>query len=525
MKGRFLTAALMALLSGCAVLDKADQLFAQGEADAKALGARPASGSGVITVAKPYLGVAVEESKHGEPLPSRWEAPDALTLQLPTALTLPQLAARITRETGIPVRSDNRVIGGEGTTPPPGVDSSGMLGTTSQPMVTAPPVPGTMAPYFSGPLSRLLDQMAAQFDLAWRYSNGAIVLDRIQTRTFMVRANSVTNKLAANVTSTSHGTGGSGSQDVGINATLDIWTEIDAQLKAILPPKSNYAVSRTTGSITVTTTPRSMEEVALYLDGLNTMLAANVAVEVTAIHINVDETDDYALSLDALYKSGVTGVGLALNGLLPTLAQNVGTGSIAILQPAGGQGSSHFSGSKVFLNAVSSAGRLADSRTVSVVAQNNTPTPLQLTTSKDIIKSIQFNTLSQTGTSSVSTTPETIEYGYSFQVIPRVLGRGEVGLVITLTVSDLTALEEKSVGDSQVLQLATIDARKFKNEITLTSGQTLVVAGYDQMRSTRNDRGLGSSGFWLFGGGKKGQVQRTRLLLLVTPTILPPRGG
>jgi hypothetical protein len=54
----------------------------------------------------------------------------------------------------------------------------------------------------------------------------------------------------------------------------------------------------------------------------------------------------------------------------------------------------------------------------------------------------------------------------------------------------------------------------------LKSGQTLVLAGTEQEKVSRADQGVGDSWNILLGGQRAGTVIKTRLVLLVTPTIL-----
>ncbi|MEQ9209109.1 MAG: hypothetical protein RLN96_04585, partial [Pseudomonadales bacterium] len=95
-----------------------------------------------------------------------------------------------------------------------------------------------------------------------------------------------------------------------------------------------------------------------------------------------------------------------------------------------------------------------------------------------------------------------------------------VHLTLALASSDLTALENFQVSAQQTIQLATVDARQLKNEVVMSSGETLILSGYEQERVVRGDTGLGSSDLWFLGGEKSGQIQRTRLILMVTPTIV-----
>lgn len=54
----------------------------------------------------------------------------------------------------------------------------------------------------------------------------------------------------------------------------------------------------------------------------------------------------------------------------------------------------------------------------------------------------------------------------------------------------------------------------------LKSGQTLVLAGTEQEKASKTDQGIGDSWNFLLGGQRVGTMIKTRLVLLVTPTIM-----
>jgi type II secretory pathway component GspD/PulD (secretin) len=126
----------------------------------------------------------------------------------------------------------------------------------------------------------------------------------------------------------------------------------------------------------------------------------------------------------------------------------------------------------------------------------------------------------QTGTTSVTAQTSTINYGFSLTALPRVIAPGVVNVFLSFSANDLTNLQNFQVGDTGSVELATIDNRTVWTEMSLKSGQTLVLAGTEQEKVNRNDQGLGDSWNILLGGQKVGGVVKTRLVLLVTPTII-----
>jgi Flp pilus assembly secretin CpaC len=199
-----------------------------------------------------------------------------------------------------------------------------------------------------------------------------------------------------------------------------------------------------------------------------------------------------------------------------------GSGSVAILNPTNGGNNfnTHFAGSQIFLNAVSTSQRLADFRTATATGRNGVPMPITLTTNQDIVRSLTNAVGLQTGTTSVTAQTSTINYGFSLTALPRVIAPGVVNVFLSFSANDLTNLQNFQIGATGSVELATIDNRTVWTEMPLKSGQTLVLAGTEQEKVNRTDQGLGDSWNFLLGGQKVGGVVKTRLILLVTPTII-----
>jgi type IVB pilus formation R64 PilN family outer membrane protein len=305
-----------------------------------------------------------------------------------------------------------------------------------------------------------------------------------------------------------------------VTSSTDVWSEIETGLKSLMTKDSKFTISRAAGTITVVAPPRAMSDIAHYIDQMNEVLSATIAVEVSAIYITVNDQDNYGLDLNALYQAGKQR--LTLNGLAPTITQSPGTGSIAILSPPAGSNNfaTHFAGSQLFLNAVSSSNRLADYRSATVSGRNGIAMPITLTTNQDIVRSLQFAVGLQSGAASTSASTTTINYGFSLEVLPRIISPGVVSVFLSFTANDLTNLQNFAVGSTGTLELATIDTRSLWNESPLRVGQTLVIAGTEQEKINPQKSGLGSANNWLLGGEYRNQVLRTRLILLVTPSIM-----
>lgn len=538
---------LSSSLCGCHQVQQADRSFDSRmvQADKAFAGKTPtASVGGVIRGSDPLLGTLEQASEHGDDLPAR--CAHIVTLQVAEPKTLAQLKELITQETGVPVEIDPRVYNDpedKSAAPaaqlqsPPSAAQSGFPFLGRAPVGGTPPAvsSATITPNFHGSCEEVFDQIATSFDLSWRMNGRTLSFDKYVTKTIVFRVSDASTKTQATLSSGGNsanggGGGGSGSNQGGATTQTasyeinsDVWAEIENGLKTMLPRGSRYTISRTAGVATITTTPRVAKDIEQWSDQMNAILGTTISVEIAAIYITVNDNDNYALDLSALYQAGTHGgVSAGLRGLLPSLSTTGGSGSVAILNPTtgGNNFNTHFAGSQIFLNAVSTSQRLADYRTATATGRNGVPMPITLTTNQDIVRSLTNAVGLQTGTTSVTAQTSTINYGFSLTALPRVIAPGVVNVFLSFSANDLTNLQNFQIGDTGTVELATIDNRTVWTEMPLKSGQTLVLAGTEQEKVNRTDQGLGDSWNFLLGGQKVGGVIRTRLILLVTPTII-----
>jgi|GEM_PF-862584 len=535
MRRLLLTSACLTLLCSCSATDKAKDEINERLQQADRLAVHPAAqaqAAAVVHKNTPILGTLDLPSAHGDSLPPRCE--QTLTLRINQDMTLDEVADRIGQAIGVSVNVDSRLgLGGAPAPviklPPAGSDQGfpfdGRLPTSLAASTQAPRA--LMQPDLSGSCENVLDQVAGRFDVAWKVREHTLYFEKFVTRTFTIRASATTSKLNANLTSGANSSKGGSSgatQTASFDNINDIWADIDGALKAMLLSDGKYTISKASGTVTVITGPQTMNSVADYIDQLNGILSTTVAVEVAALYITVADNDDYGLDLQALYRAGTNGgYAAGLSSLLPTLTNAGGTSNLGILSPPSGSNRtpSHFAGSQIFLNAVSGTSRLADYRTATVTGRNGVAMPVSMTTDQDIIRKVTSSVNDTTGRVTLTAETDTINYGFTMQVLPRVVSPGTVSVFLSFVTNDLTNLQDFAIGNQGTnVQLSTIENRSLWNEITLKSGQTLVMAGTEQDRSTLDQQGTGTPTNWMFGGANKAKAQRTRLILLVTPTIL-----
>jgi type IVB pilus formation R64 PilN family outer membrane protein len=553
--------AIATTLAGCTLLDTAneEQEIARKADEYKSVRPAAANKDLVAFADKPYFGNRVIRSRHGDNFPASIGAL-RLTIRRSAPVSLVQFAETLSQNANhLPIRVEGS-IGGVDAAPIPNEATAALLVHANA--VPGLPAPGPTlssgnAPLLIGdagefvpdfrdmPLEAILDDLAQRFDCEWSYRNGVVTIDRLVTRVFEVRADPAVKQITSEVsgatpspaqassagggssgtTSGSSGSNGgssdgsdSSSQQTSTKIDLDVWKEIDSTLVALVPAPAHFVTQRAAGVVTVVAPPSTMRRVASYFDALNRSLSARIAVEITAIYINTDRSDDFGMSLNALYKDAKTGLIYGLADVVPSFSGTIGTASFAVSNP-----SSEWNGTTAVIKALAANNRLADVQTGSIITQNGVPSSLKLVTNTDIIRSVQFSTIAQAGAATTAAQASTIPTGFSLQILPRIVGTSDISLIASVENSAISSETQQSVGQGASLDLLTTTERNFSINVVIGSGEQVASLGYDQYTASRNQSGLGWFTNWI-DGEQKAELVRTRLLLILRAVILksPP---
>jgi type IVB pilus formation R64 PilN family outer membrane protein len=508
----------------------------------------------------PYFGSRVIRSSHGEPLPAA-VASLRLTIRRSSPMSLAEIAETLSQNAyHLPIRVEGSVSGTAGApTGPNDAAATALLAhANAAPSLPAPgptnssggaPLPfgddGEFVPDFRDlPLDTILDDLTQRFDCDWSYRGGVVTIDRLVTRVFEVRADPSVKEITSEVSGAtpspaqassagggssggggnSTGSGGgsdggdSSSQQTSTKIELDVWKEIDSTLAALVPAPGHFVTQRAAGVVTVVAPPATMRRVSSYFEELNRSLAARIAVEITAIYINTDRSDDFGMSLNALYRDAKTGLTYGLADVVPSFNGTIGSANFAVSNPT-----SEWNGTTAVIKALATNNKLADVQTGSIITQNGVPSSLKLVTNTDIIRSIQFSTVAQAGAATTAAQATTIPTGFSLQILPRIVGNSDISLIASVENSAISNETQQSVGQGASIDLLTTTERNFSINVIIGSGEQIASLGYDQYTASRNQSGLG----WFtnpFDGEQKAGLVRTRLLLILRAVVLkgPP---
>ena len=227
------------------------------------------------------------------------------------------------------------------------------------------------------------------------------------------------------------------------------------------------------------------------------------------------DSDRYGLDLKASFGDGVTALGVTgTQGLgAEDLAGSLTWGVIKNNWTA-----------DAIMQALSEKNRASLITSGTVTTLNNKPAPIQVTQKQNYISEMTKTNNGTDGTNyDISVTTEEIETGFTLDVLPRILEHGRMLVMFNMTLSDLLTLEKVSFGsaeENQYIQNPKIESRAFTQEVALTSGESLILTGYEKTSSDVSKTGMGSAENSLLGGNANATKDRNILVIILTPVVL-----
>ena len=471
-----------------------------------------------------WLGANSTKIMEGEALPSWVEKEDGITIAISEDAKLPDIIQEISDMTGITIRMDD--LKAENAIPEDAV-----------------PVK------YSGKLSGLLNYLSNRYSLYWRYKEDVITFFTQETRVFTVYALPTETSLQSSMTGATMGEsgGGNASSSLSVNTDLKVWDSIEEGVKQVVGENGKLSFSRVAGTVTVTASPYIVKKVAAYIANWNEKLSRQVAVTVRILQVTLANSDNYGLDLGAVFgsKNIQTSFASPAGGAAGNIAAGIaaapaaGTLAMTLIKP-----NSKFKNSQAIIQAISTQGKTTLVTSSTVTTLNNKVAPVQISTSKNYLKEITVTT-SGSGEDQTRDTDyevDTLNYGFTMEILPRILDHGRLIVLFNLSITDLVDLEKYSVssgssssgggsseegedtgdGESETvdLQLPTMKMRGFVQEIAMRSGQTLVLTGFEDLSESTETSGIGKAKMGLLGGSAQNETMRNILVILMTPEVL-----
>ncbi|MCY4609945.1 MAG: hypothetical protein OXD40_15340 [bacterium] len=454
-----------------------------------------------VDSARPFTGIAVL-APPAPRLPLPWTADDAVSLSLGGTLGDQSTAALIEAATGVAVRF-------QGHRPDDAPDDPFGLPATPFGAVAAGLPEGGI---WTGPLDDLLDTWTATRGYAWRWKPETehIEVVRSQAVAWTLNALAGTQSIdGATSTTESAGEGSSTNlarQSMAASATYDPWTEVTAQLAAVLDASATIAASPSTASLTVHGLPRDIGRARNYLAWLNRTILRPVTVTFSIYRVAFESGADYELGIaGTLERVFGTSVGL-----------EVLSGGISIVQPAPGIDSLDAA-----IGALETAGTVSRELTATVPSLNAQPSHFFELFSETYLAEI--STSLDQGVVETALTPGTVSSGFAMEFVAQIVAPHEVLVRIFASILDRPDFTTFGTGTLR-LQLPSFGNRAVQITQTVGRGETLVITGF-------RDRGTKAAGSGTFDadvpfpfGSRDIDDDFTEQVLLISAEAGPPMG-
>lgn len=480
-----------------------------------------------------FLGDTGYQASNGSPLPARFETEDGISISLGGEVNIEQFAQSIEKITGIQVDfsdiSATPVYGepSDGDGGEEGADDSTSSGDNNSSQSsssgdnenssTAPfisPIGRTFRVHHEGKLSDLLTKVANRMQSDWIYSGGRIQFLGPQTVTYTLWSLPVQTEANASVGGGSDSGlfGGSTPATVTSSMVFNYWETFEAGMEALMPNGgASYNVNTSSGTIVVTA-PRSIHRrVQDFVELENRRMSRQVAVKLDVIAFTRTREDSKGTSINGLIEQ--SGRGFNLDILSPVNAVEDGISIDA------GIVSGPLDGITNVITALSKSGEVSILTTSTMIASNNTPTPMSITNEQAYLAGTTTSDDGETESTEIQT--GIVRSGLNAVVTPRIMSSGVVNLQYTLNLTELVDLVEFVAPDNSAsVQLPNISSRNFMQTVNIKNGESLIIGSFDQQTSGNKSQGPFSPQFWGLGGNANFNMLDTKVMVVMTPVVI-----
>ena len=523
-------------------------------ADVAARAAKAQQVALVRTASQPWIGGRFSPATKVDGLPALFDESYMLDFG-EGRVTLPVLATRLTKITGVPVRVRSDLAAGAvasaaaqvtpvaaGAARPGGVPAPGLApagpsaaandGATIPNSAASANVAATVdgvSMRWSGKLRDFLDYLANTLNLSWEYTDGAVVImaNVVESHPVfgMVGLQSFENSVGSSATgSTSSGTSsGSNLQSADSytdKGTINGYEAIINTVKGIVgtAPGRSVTPDASTGTIVVAAPKDIQAQVRDYLRDKNKSLSQLVSVTLDIYTFKDSTTDTQGVNWNAVFTNLARSY--SISSASPATLAGSATGSFTLTSLAG-----EATGSNVVLQALNQTGK------------SFTHTPVSLTTTNGRLKVSQPSVSSQgyvskttpSTTSSTGTTgttgleTSTITTGDVYSVLPIIQPDQSIDLRYSFRLSSLLGLTTFTSGtgtSAQSVQIPRTSSVSDTANVHLAPGQSVLIAGLSRIVSSSDNNRLAEGASIVAGGSSSNKLSREHLMVLVRATPL-----
>lgn len=313
------------------------------------------------------------------------------------------------------------------------------------------------------------------------------------------------------------------------NASYKFWDVMEENMTTLLSLEnekerssgSGFVMNRMAGTIMVIGTKRELRNIGDYITNLKTVLGRQVMVEARIVEVQLSDSLKYGVDWSAVGSKWTDGGSFSVtsNSFVDVITTGSPNLAINVLYD------DHIG---LLLKALEEQGEVKTLSNPKINIMNGQTAMLSVGRNTTFISKVETTTTEGT-TPVTSFTVETnsILSGLIFGLVPYIASDGEITLTITPIITNLVALEAKTVGtgsNSVEIKLPTVDLREMSTTVKVMDGQMVIIGGLiDKKEIIRENRVplLSSIPFIgkLFQSLDK-SYENTELIIMLIPRII-----
>lgn len=380
------------------------------------------------------------------------------------------------------------------------------------------------------PLSRVLDAISLRLGVYWKFDSNvaAIVFYRTETKAFTVRTQDFSYEadlelgLAGGAGGRSNSGGGQFKSTSRSGFSLENKdtpsAEIVRKVGQFMSKAGSIEQSGGGNTIIVTDTKEVLEAIDGFLEKENKAMTRRVRLLFEEVTIQHNSIGQVGIDWGAIYNSAGRATSAGLLGVASMIDQSKGVMGISA-----GVGSGQWAGSNVSLQALSEIGKVLRRTSMPLLSLNRRPATYAVRESFRYINEMeQTQSTSDSSDPTVTAKQEEETVGTFLTVVPDAQDDGQVLLTLSYNDSRLVSLNKEELGKHAFVQQPRIAAQGMTQQVELRSGQTTLVAGFEQEHDDYTNRRLDKDAPILLGGSDKAEQKNVLTLLFVT--VIPEEG-
>lgn len=463
--------------------------------------------------------------------------PDSLVTQ-DKNLFISKDAFKILKQTPLPIKFNKTVVytSAVGETVSQSIsniakltDTAIAISTEAQAKLDANASTASKLVKYQGTLQQVLNQISNRYGLFWEYKDNAVKIYTLVTKVYPLDApigsfnidNTMdsTTVTSSDSTSSSSSTGSSNSVDgtSGMNLDYSIeavspWEAATKTIENMLSADGKLTENAVEGYVTVTDTPTVQKDVDSYIGKINSRSNKKIAVRIDVYDVETSSTSDFGFDINAL--TDVLSDDVTLDSDATSIFNSATDASSITFQK-------NSDGGSVVLEALNTLGKASEVTGTTVYTISGQPAPVQSIEQESYLASV--STTSTETSTSTSLEPGSVVTGYSMMVTPRIQSNNQIMINLNLQISSLLSLEAFSAttgDDSEQIQLPNVRSKNFLESMILHSGQSILIAGFQDAVKDSSQASPTAVDAWYAGGAKSTNNVVDTTVIVITPYII-----